>query len=337
MTSSSLRTSQVGAAHLILQAARALGVPLPSPESEDKFLRQVRHVGFGLSDEDYFLSLVNWFGRCRAGHMLGQAPIGNAATSVAVPDLLLHLGMGDSKITFLVEVKGTEDCELSLDVPYVRRLQAYADLVQLPILVAWRPRAFNRWMLFDPTIGEIHDEIYRYDLTAALKADLMGLLVGDRMVKFLPGVGLSVEMKVVGERVPSSDGFIQNFQISKARAHNTGGAPLPALPPGMLWLILASAIADSRVEDCTATWSLLTGEAGCFLQDGFRFRALMASYGDDAIHWRELGTKFAADSSGIALLNALSSSVGQYVHSIGLLVPSSTPSFIPNTWPGLHS
>jgi len=67
-----------------------------------------------------------------------------------VPDLFAVFARDTFRCNAVIEVKTTESEVLSFKNDYIAKLQAYADLVGEPLLIAWRPRRIGFWILFDP-------------------------------------------------------------------------------------------------------------------------------------------------------------------------------------------
>src|SRR5258705_4559418 len=170
--------ASVDAAHAIVKAAEQVGWNISDVE---KFLRQIQHVEYGLSSEMEFAAILRWLGWCAFVHRLSEDVLEDPARNLwIVPDLLAVFAVGGRTCSVLIEVKTGDDMVLTFRQAYLQRLRAYAQLVNQPLLVAWRPRPIGFWVLFDPDIAKPIDEgATQVDFDLAVKHDLMSLLAGD--------------------------------------------------------------------------------------------------------------------------------------------------------------
>lgn len=98
--------------------------------------QQVRRLDRGLPAEDEFIAVCSWLGKTRLIHKLDQhqAPSQSHA-SYQVPDLL---AIYEESGPVLIEVKSKKASTLSFRPDYLARLQTYADVLQMPLLIAWK-------------------------------------------------------------------------------------------------------------------------------------------------------------------------------------------------------
>jgi Holliday junction resolvase len=166
------------AAHAVVRAAEQVGWDISDIQ---KFLRQVQHVEYGLSSEMEFAAILRWLGWCSFVHRLSEDMLEDPARSLwAVPDLFVVFSADNQICTALIEVKTSDGTLLKFKKSYLQRLQAYAELMKQPLLIAWRPRPLGFWILFDPRIAQRTDnESLEVDFGLALKNDLMSMLAGD--------------------------------------------------------------------------------------------------------------------------------------------------------------
>jgi hypothetical protein len=120
-------------------------VELGSAADPIEVARRVRGLDGGLPAEDEFAVVCSWLGHCRIAHKLDQqqTPV-SSRDSYQVPDLLVALNAAGP---FLIEIKVKQDQTLSFRSDYLRRLMAYAELLGLPLLIAWK--FHSMWSLFD--------------------------------------------------------------------------------------------------------------------------------------------------------------------------------------------
>lgn len=95
----------------------------------------VRRLDFGLPTEDEFTAICIWLGKARLVHKLDQhqAPL-TSRDAYQVPDLLAQF---ENTGPLLIEVKSKTKQTLSFTPEYLERLNAYATLVNMPLLIAF--------------------------------------------------------------------------------------------------------------------------------------------------------------------------------------------------------
>lgn len=87
-----------------------------------------------------------------------------------VPDLLAKFSTQTTKSPVLIEVKSKKDKLLSLKPEYMRRLKNYADLIGMPLLVAWKFHSL--WMLFEVGHMKMADKNFNVTLETAMRENL---------------------------------------------------------------------------------------------------------------------------------------------------------------------
>jgi hypothetical protein len=108
----------------------------------------LQRLNQGLPREDEFSVVCSWLGKCEVIHKLDQQQMPNASKEqYQVPDLFGAFRIDAGRVPVLVEVKSSKDNVLSFRPDYVAKLKAYADLVKLPLLIAWKH--FGMWTLFE--------------------------------------------------------------------------------------------------------------------------------------------------------------------------------------------
>jgi hypothetical protein len=93
----------------------------------------------------------------------------------------------------LIEVKSSSKPKLKWKREYLASLQAYADAVGLPLLIAWKWSTF--WCLFEPrhfrqAVTNMHVEFLR-----VMPNSLLGELAGDFTFALRPDVGLHMHVR----------------------------------------------------------------------------------------------------------------------------------------------
>ena len=151
----------------------------------------VRRLDLGLPAEDEFTAICSWLGKARLVHKLDQlqAPQ-NSHYAYQVPDLLAQF---DSTGPLLIEVKSKTKQTLSFTPDYLKRLLAYAELVNMPLLIAWKYHSI--WMLFEARHLAKARKNFNIRLGYAMRENLLGILAGDVAYKIASGAGMWIRFK----------------------------------------------------------------------------------------------------------------------------------------------
>ncbi len=150
---------------------------------------QVRRLDIGLPTEDEFSVLCAWLGKCQLLHKLDQHQLPVVSKQqFQVPDLLAKFSTQTSNSPLLIEVKSKKDKLLSFKPEYMERLQNYADLVGMPLLIAWK--FHNLWMLFEARHMAKAKKNFNITLNTALRENILGTLAGDVAYKIGAGAGV---------------------------------------------------------------------------------------------------------------------------------------------------
>src|SRR5512139_1178953 len=128
-------------ARLIREVLANLGVDA----DPTRIAAHVRRLDRGLPAEDEFAAICAWLGKCRLLHRLDQRQVPlNSTVEFQVPDLLATFDVAGP---VLIEVKVKKTPKLSFTPDYFERLNNYAALVGLSLLIAWK--FHTMWALFD--------------------------------------------------------------------------------------------------------------------------------------------------------------------------------------------
>jgi Holliday junction resolvase len=147
----------------------------------------VRRLDIGLPAEDEFAVVCAWLGRCELIHKLDQQQVPvSSRDEFQVPDLLAKFNT--AKTPVLIEVKTKVDKILSMQPRLLSRLQNYADLVGLPLLIAWKWMGI--WVLFEPRHLTKANKNFNIRFGDAVMQSLMGVLAGDKHFVLGKGAGL---------------------------------------------------------------------------------------------------------------------------------------------------
>lgn len=293
--------------------------------------RRVRKLNHGLPVEDEFAVICAWLGRTRLLHKLDQhqVPVQSKA-EFQVPDILAAFEAGGP---FLIEVKRCNDRTLSFKPDYHARLMRYANLMGLPLLVAWK--YYSLWTLVDVRHLALARKNFNITHGEAMRQNLLGILAGDVAFKLAQGSGLHLEIakeQLVDTR-PTEDGYTETWQMRITGVHFTvgGGEVRTGLHPETTQLFATWDLQSSEEHSPTHIRQSFTVGA-----DGIEFahRALLGLLAwekptDEPTNWRSLLRSPEITRSiahfGAALERGLAEGV---VHNILRQSPVMVPDFI---------
>jgi len=171
---------------------------------EDDLQAGVDRLMQGLPKEDEFMAIAVWMEKCKLIHKLEQEQLPvSSIDRYRVPDFFAVFDYNGQEVPVLIEVKTSHQFielkpshpKITLEIPMLKfrkgqyeGLNNYADLVGLPLLIAWRVDG-HYWMLFDSREVQRHESGYHIDWESAMKADLMFLLLDSVLV--VPKSGVS--------------------------------------------------------------------------------------------------------------------------------------------------
>ena len=175
---------------LIQEVLTDLGWPADAVAIAEK----VRRLNIGLPLEDEFSVVCAWLGKCELLHKLDQQQVPLASQQkFQVPDILARFTTLAIKSPVLIEVKSKAQNTLSFTPEYLQRLKNYADLLNMPLLIAWK--FHSMWMLFDVKHMKMAKKNFNIDMGTALRESLLGALVGDVAYKIGPGAGIHLRFR----------------------------------------------------------------------------------------------------------------------------------------------
>jgi hypothetical protein len=203
-------------------------LPLIDEPTPEAVLERVEQLQRGLEPENEFALILSWLGRCRLVHKLGQEQLPlNSSDSYRVPDLLAVFEYNGNPIPVLIEVKTTEPSDpASLEFGTLRLNQkylAYAALLGIPMLIAWRHRGF--WTLFEMRHAQLAVVNYKIDFDDALKENLLGMLAGDFSYRLAPGTRFRMRIHKLTQPDPETGDF--RGKVLDAQFANPSGEPIP--------------------------------------------------------------------------------------------------------------
>lgn len=193
--------------------------------------KQVRRLDLGLPAEDEFSVVCSWLGKCELIHKLDQHQMPRRSSEVyQVPDLLVRFDTQTNARPLLVEVKAKASQTLSFRPDYLNRLQKYASMMAMPLLIAWKYQSI--WMLFEAKHLTKAVKNYNISLATALRENLLGVLAGDFAYRI--GQGAGVHLRFDKEKLVSSEGqgeaFYESWQmrIGEVAFTDRNGKPIAA-------------------------------------------------------------------------------------------------------------
>lgn len=154
-----------------------------------KIADRVSRLNIGLPREDEFSIVCTWLGRCELIHKLDQKQTPSKSVShYQVPDLFASFRYENTTIQVLIEVKTSKENTLSFRPDYLLRLKNYAELLHLPILIAWKHLGI--WVLFDICHLKKATQNFNINFEAAIRENLLGVLAGDFAYSLSVGAGV---------------------------------------------------------------------------------------------------------------------------------------------------
>jgi len=195
----------------------------------------------GMPTEDEFIAMAVWMEKCKLAHKLEQEQSPMSSSEIyQVPDILAVFDHNGHEIPFLIEVKTSHENFVDAKLRFSERLHMklvnYANLVGLPMLIAWKAGGY--WTLFDIREMKQHESAYHIDWPDAMKADLMFLLLDSVTVIAKPGVSFTFvleDLGTTGRKTP--DGEEHHFKFHSLRFLDTNGNPVTKMswPQFVLW------------------------------------------------------------------------------------------------------
>jgi Holliday junction resolvase len=194
---------------------------LGNGSSPKRLAERVKQLEMGLPAEDHFMLLLSWLDRCHMVHRLDQLqlPLGEASAAFRVPDLLAVFFHEGGETPVLIEVKKTKKDKLKWSEKYLRALQHYADVLQLPLLVAVQWQDGGLWTLNDVGVFWKANVNYHLDAGSAFDNNLMCELAGDFLCSMRVGVGMHMTLKKLSEPERDADGVIVSMDAAITDAH----------------------------------------------------------------------------------------------------------------------
>lgn len=301
-------------------------------EDPGSVARRIRRLDQGLPAEDEFTAICAWLGKTKLIHKLDQhqSPSASRAT-FQVPDLLAQF---EATGPVLIEVKSKRSPKLSFTADYLGRLSSYANLLGLPLIIAWKFHGV--WTLFEAKHLRKARTNFNIRFGEAMRQNLLGVLVGDVSYKIAPGAGIILdcrkeallETKVEGD--PTTEQW--QMRIDGVRFTSKGGKPRDDLDDDVRTLFTTWDLEERQTF--TPTHIHVAFQAG---EEGMMFghMALVQLLAwrqrvGEAINWRHVIRRDEVISNITNFATALERALEQEVVTLILhQVPADMPSFLP--------
>lgn len=321
--------SQTDAARLLQDAIAELGWSA----DPTALARLVQRLHIGLPREDEFSVVCAWLGNCELLHKLDQQQVPvSSRERYQVPDLLAKFSTQTQPVPVLIEIKSKNAWTLSLRPDYLERLQNYASLVRMPLLIAWKYQSL--WVLFEAKHLKKAKKNFNISFDAAMKENLMGALAGDVAYSIYPGAGVHLRMRK--ERLislePTENGHLENWHLVFDQVKFTGENGREIEADLDVQSLFTSWDLEESIES-TDTHIQLHYVAGAD-QVRFAHAALVRllqweSPKDEELNWRQLLQREQVTRSVSIFSAALRKGLAQHVVHLELhQQPETTPDFL---------
>lgn len=299
--------------------------------------KRVRRLDIGLPAEDEFSVVCAWLGKCELLHKLDQCqvPVGSKK-NFQVPDLLARFSTQASQSPVLIEVKSKNETLLSFKPEYWKGLQNYAELMGMPLLIAWK--FYGIWILFEARHMKKAVKNFNINFSDAIRENLLGVLAGDVAYKIGAGAGVHLRLRKdellraeVGDNGREEE---WRFVIDDVSFTDyMGGALGRELGRDIQSLFATWDLEDKELHNDTHVYlSFVAGKDGVQFAHAALVRLLnWESCRDGRPHWRRLLKEEKITESVTSFTAALYAAHGQKVVShIFHQFPHTMPGFLPS-------
>jgi len=181
-------------ARLVQEVANQLGWK----EDISKLIERVNQLDRGLVQEDEFIYIINWSRNCSLIHKFDQLQIpADSKDLYTIPDILVEINTPTGKKKFIIEIKTSKNKKLSWTERYFQGLKNYGQLLQIPVLIAWKWTDFDVWSLFDISHFEKPNKNYKITFEKAHTESLMSKYFGDCVIFPFQDFGFNISIKKV--------------------------------------------------------------------------------------------------------------------------------------------
>lgn len=279
--------------------------------------QKIQRIHKGLSAEHEFAAIASWLGKCSLLSHLDD--VLHTSGTYRTPDFLVVVNYEGREVPFLVEAKSEDTDTLRWSGNYMDSLRAFADLMNLPLLLAWKRGGL--WVLADSTLFSKKVTAYHLSFEDAIKNSLMSTLFGNVWIKFAEKFRLELTMRIQDDvdftKEPLPEGNYR-FLIEDAGLWGSKGR-LNAEQGKDLWWFLVTAASETRFDrvDDVATQQFIAGSDSMFNLSDVLLAQLRWNKGDEEmIDWlaeiRKGLPKLATELQSI-LRHALDAGAVQYI------------------------
>jgi Holliday junction resolvase len=306
----------------------------PSTESLATRIQQIHQ---GLSPEDEFAAKVCWLGNCAGINRIDQTPmpITEVGGKMRAPDFIAFPIVGGAPLPVLIEVKSHHEDRLDFSDAYLSSLRRFADLMKLPLLVAWR--CGGLWTLFDHREISQNVTAYRMTLMDAIRQDLSCALFRDLRIQMNPELEFILGMELLdevdgdaGEIIPAGT-YI--FKIRSGGFYN-GGVEIAEYDPAHFSLFMAAPDESELRRTGKQAFQQIFRPAeghGFNLSNVLVAQLSMIAGTDAEIDWHQTVMK-PFPSSGAELRKTLQSAIEiGFVRYVMDIIPNDWPDFFPES------
>ena len=254
---------------------------------------RIWRLNVGLPREDEFSVVCGWLGCCDVIHKLDQKQTPEKSTEIyQVPDLLAIFNVKGKQVPVLIEVKSKKDNTLSFRPDYMERLRQYANVLSLPILIAWKWQSL--WILFELKYMKKAKKNYNIRFGEAIKENLLGVLAGDFSYSLYPKAGLhfGIKKEELISTEETGDGKTEQWKtvIEDVYFTNGDGQVVHQLPSQVQQLFVTWDLEESEEHtDTHITMSHVVPESSMLFAHMALVRLLnWQAPTDQDIHWRTM-------------------------------------------------
>ena len=306
-----------------------------------KIAEHVRRLDSGLPVEDEFIAICSWLGKTSLIHKLDQHQAPAASRDhYQVPDLLVKF---ENIGPVLIEVKSKAKRTLSFTPRYLNRLNAYARLLNMPLLIAWKHHGI--WVLFEVT--RLIKARTNFNIThgEAMQENLLGVLAGDVAYKIASGAGLSLRCKkehlVSREEIDGTVTEQWQMRIDEVGFMVSGGKPVDHLDADVTTLFTTWDLSERQLHSDTHIDLRFIADDDDSMMFGHMALTHLLHWSlprGATVNWRHAIRRDAVVSNMTNFRRALNSGLEQkVVHLILNQQPQTWPEFLPKDAPGPHA
>lgn len=306
-----------------------------------KIAEYVRRLDRGLPVEDEFIAICSWLGKTRLIHKLDQQQAPAASRDLyQVPDLLVKF---ENSGPVLIEVKSKTKRTLSFTPRYLDRLNAYARLLKMPLLIAWKHHGI--WVLFE--VKHLVKARTNFNIThgETMKENLLGVLAGDVAYKIASGAGLRFRCRKerLIDREESDDAVTEQWQmrIDEVGFMVSGGEPVDHLDADVTTLFTTWDLSERQSHSDTHIDLQFVADDDESMMFGHMALTHLLHWTlpeGAAVNWRHAIRRDAVVSNMTNFRRALDRGLEQkVVHLILNQQPHTWPDFLPKDAPAPHA